>query len=161
MTNTAIYIFFQKSRHILIYSGFLATFIFLLNWLQWKFLIIGHSTEIYGGFLALFFTGLGIWIASQLIQPKIEKVVVEKKIIIRERTPSSINHNQIQLLKLTKRELEVLQLMAKGYRNVDIAKNLFLSVSTIKSHVSSLLAKMDVQNRVQAIKKAKDFRIIN
>lgn len=147
---------FLKNRHVLLYGLIMAVLVFVLKWLQWKFLIVDNSIDIYIGLIAIFFTVLGIWIATQLVKPKIKTVIVEKEV------PEKffINQTELEKLNLSNREYEVLQLMAKGYSNAEIAESLFLTVSTIKTHTSNLFLKMDVKNRTQATDKAKRLKII-
>lgn len=143
-------------KHILLYGIILAVLIFALKWLQWKFFILDNAIDIYIGLVAIFFTALGIWVASQIVKPKVQTVVIEKEV------PEKflLNETELQKLNLNRREFEVLQLLATGYSNADIAKSLFLSLSTIKTHVSNLFSKMDVKSRTQAIDKAKRLGII-
>lgn len=149
----------KSIKHIIIYGSSLALLVFLLKWMQWKFLIVDHSIDIYIGLIALFFTGLGIWMALQFTKTKVEQVVVEKKVFL-PAEQISIDEDAIKALNLSPREYEVLQLMAKGLSNADIAGRLYLTISTIKTHVSNLYVKMDVKRRTQAIEKAKSLRII-
>jgi DNA-binding CsgD family transcriptional regulator len=151
---------YLRSRHLVLYGCLLAILVFALKWLQWKFLIADNALDIYIGLIAVFFTILGIWVATQLVKPKVEKVVVEKEIYIQQSGPFTINEVELKKLNLSSREYEVLQLLAKGYSNADIAKSLFLSLSTVKTHVSNLFLKMDVKSRTQTIEKAKRLRII-
>ncbi len=148
----------------MLYGSLLAVLVFLLKWLQWKFLIVDNSIEIYSGLIAVFFTILGIWVATQLVKPKIETitetVIIEKEIYVPPQPAFSINQKELERLNLSSREYEILQLLAKGYSNADMAGNLFLSLSTIKTHVSNLYFKMDVKSRTQAIEKAKRLKII-
>ncbi|NIJ54413.1 response regulator transcription factor [Dyadobacter arcticus] len=137
----------------------MAILVFVLKWLQWKFLIVDNSLEIYIGLIAIFFTVLGVWAAMQLIKPKIQTVVVEKEIFIEPPTEFEINEDELRKLNLSNREHEVLQLLTKGYSNTEISETLFLSLSTVKTHVSSLFVKMDVKSRAQAIEKAKRLKI--
>ena len=143
-------------KHILLYGIILAVLTFALKWLQWRFFILDNAIEIYIGLVALLFTALGVWVATQVLTPKVQTIVIEKKV------PESffLNETELQKLRLNRREYEVLQLLSSGYSNADIAKTLFLSVSTIKSHVSNLFSKMDVKSRTQAIDKAKRLGII-
>lgn len=151
---------FIKSRYIILYGFSIAVLILVLKWLQWKFLIVDNSLEIYIGLIAVFFTIFGIWLATQLVKPKVQKVVVEKEVFVPQPGEFTINEKELEKLNLTNREYEVLQLLTKGYSNSDIAKKLFLSLSTVKTHVSSLLSKLNVKSRTQAIEKAKRLRII-
>lgn len=143
-------------KHIVIYGLTLAILVFVLKLLQWKFLIVDNTIDIYVGLVAVFFTVLGIWVASQLIKSKVKTVIVEKEVPEK----FEINETELQKLNLSTREYEVLQLLAKGYSNSEISEQLFLSVSTIKTHVSNLFTKMDVKNRTQATEKAKRLKII-
>lgn len=147
-------------RHIILYGLILALLVFVLKWMQWKFLIVDNAFDIYAGLIAIFFTILGIWVATQLAKPKVETIIVEKEILVMQPEDFTINETELKKLNLNNREYEVLQLLAKGHSNADIATNLFLSLSTIKTHVSNLYLKMDVKSRTQAITKAKQLKII-
>lgn len=146
---------FQTGKHILLYGLILAVLVFTLKWLQWEFLIVDNSLDIYIGLIAVFFTGLGVWVATQLTRRK--TVVVEKEVIVSE--PFVLNEDALNKLNLSAREYEVLQLLAQGLSNAQIAEKLFLSLSTVKTHVSNLFVKMDVKSRTQAIEKARRLRI--
>jgi DNA-binding CsgD family transcriptional regulator len=151
---------FFKAKHIIFYGSGLAILVFSLKWLQWKFLIVDNSLDIYIGLIAVFFTILGVWIATQLTKPRIEKVIVEKKVFIPQPQDFALNETELKKLNLTNREYEVLQLVVKGHSNSDIANILFLSLSTIKTHISNLYVKMNVNRRAQAIEKAKRLKIV-
>lgn len=140
----------------LLYGLILAILVFALKWLQWKFLIVDNAIDIYVGLIAVFFTSLGIWVAMQLVKPKIKTIIIEKKV------PEQflLNEKELEKLNLNPREYETLQLLAKGYSNAEIAENLFISLSTVKTHVSNLFVKMDVKSRTKALEKAKRLKII-
>ena len=146
-----------QSRHILLYGVLMAIMVFALKWLQWKYLIADHSLDIYIGLVAVFFTSLGVWMATQLSRPK--TVFVEKEVYLPTPDDFTINEAELERLNLTDREYEVLQLLTKGCSNAEIAEHLFLSLSTIKTHVSNMLVKMDVKNRTQAVEKANRLRL--
>ena len=148
--------FLKDFRHIILYGLILAILVFALKWLQWKFLIVDNAIDIYIGLIAVFFTVLGIWVATQLVKPKVQTVIIEKEIPEK----FEVNETQLKKLNLSSREYEILQLLAKGNSNADIAENLFLSLSTVKTHVSNLFVKMDVKSRTQTIEKAKRLKII-
>lgn len=143
----------------MLYGACMAALIFLLKWLEWKYLIMDHPMEIYIGSIALIFTILGIWIASKLSARRVETVIVEKEIIIHQPEAFTPNDAELKKLNLTSREWDVLQHMSQGKSNNEIAESLFLSVSTIKTHASNIFVKMDVKSRAQAIEKAKRLRI--
>ncbi len=150
---------FLKRRYFLVYGALMAVLIFALKWLEWKFLIVENSIDIYVGLVAVFFTILGIWVAGQLYKNKVQTVIVEKKIYVNPPVEFQVNKDELEKLNLSNREYEVLQLLTKGHSNAEIAENLFLSLSTIKTHVSNIFVKMDVKSRTQAIEKAKRLKI--
>jgi DNA-binding CsgD family transcriptional regulator len=148
-----------NARYIVLYGLILAVLVFLLKWLQWKFLIVDNSLDVYIGLIAIFFTILGVWVATQLAKPKIQTVIVEKEIYVPLSDDSALNEAELKKLNLSNREYEVLQLLAKGYSNAEIAKRLYLALSTVKTHVSNIFVKMDVKSRAQAIEKSKRLKI--
>lgn len=152
--------FLKDFRHIILYGLTLAGLVFILKWLQWEFLIVDNAIDIYIGLIAVFFTILGVWVATQFVKPKVRTIVVEKEVFVTHPNKFTVDEAELKKLNLSSREYEVLQLLAKGYSNADIAENLFLSVSTVKTHVSNLFLKMDVKSRTQAIDKAKKLKII-
>lgn len=147
-------------RHIMLYGLAMATLIFWLKWLQWKFLIVDNAIDIYIGLIAIAFTILGVWVANQFIKSRTQTVFVEKEIIVYQPKKFILNQRELKRLNLTKREYEILKLIVRGNSNADIADQLFLSLSTIKTHVSNLYAKMNVKNRFQAITMAKRMEIV-
>lgn len=150
----------QDFKHILTYSFLMAVFVFILKWLQWKYFIAEHPIEIYMAAIAILFTFLGIWIAKKIISPRRDSIIIEKEILVPIPVEHVFNKLEWGKLNLTQRENEVLQLLVKGYSNSEIAEQLFLSLSTIKTHVSNILVKMDVRSRTKAIEKAKRLQII-
>ena len=138
----------------------MALLLFLLKWLELRFIIFDYSFEIYIGFIAVIFTALGIWLALKLSRPKVETVVVEKEVYVTRNGSFILNTSLISQLELSKRELEILNLMAQGHSNQEIAAKIFVSVSTVKSHNQNLFVKLDVKRRTQAIEKAKRLNLI-
>src|SRR6476660_3652543 len=96
-----------RNKATIIYSISLAFLLFLLKWLELRFIIFNHSFEIYVGFIAVIFTTLGIWLAQKLSKPKIETVVVEKQVYINRNESFIPDTSLISQLELSKRELEV------------------------------------------------------
>lgn len=152
--------FLSKHKHIILYGVCLALLLFLLKWLELRLIIINHAFEVYIGAIAVIFTALGIWLALKLTKPKVRTVIVEKEVYIQHEGEFTLNERELQQLGLSNRELEVLQLMAAGLSNQEIAGRLFVSLNTIKTHSSKLFEKMDVKRRTQAVEKAKRLRII-
>ncbi len=166
--------FLGRHKATIIYSISLAFLLFLLKWLELRFIIFDHSFEIYIGFIAIIFTALGIWLALKLsrrdafgTKPKIETVVVEKEVYVNrnENLPDRQagfvpDTSLVSQLELSKRELEILSLLAHGHSNQEIAAKLFVSLSTVKTHIQNLFEKLDVKRRIQAVEKAKRLNLI-
>lgn len=157
---TAIKNILQKHRGTIAYSISLALLLVLLKWMEFRFLLIDHSIEIYIGLIALIFTALGIWLALKLSKPKIETVVVEKEVYIPKPADFVQNTLLIAQLELSKRELEILTLLAEGHSNDEIATRLFVSLSTVKTHNQHLFEKLDVKRRIQAVEKGRRLQLI-
>ena len=62
---------------------------------------------------------------------------------------------------LSFRELEVLELVAQGLRNKEISEKLFVKTGTIKQHLKNIFGKLDVNNRVMAVNRAEELKLIN
>jgi len=152
--------FFARHKAIILYSVSLAFLLFLLKWLELRFIIYRHSFEIYIGAIALLFTALGIWLALKLSKPKVETVVIEKEVYLSRRENFTPNTSLISQFELSKRELEILSLMAEGHSNEEIAEKIFVSLSTVKTHNQNIFAKLDVKRRTQAVDKAKRLNLI-
>ncbi|WP_305882362.1 helix-turn-helix transcriptional regulator [Dyadobacter diqingensis] len=149
-----------KYKRTLGYGVSLAALLFLLKWLELRFIIIDHAFEIYAGAIAVIFTALGIWLAHKLSKPEMKTIVVEKQIFVEQNPAFVLNETEFEKLGISKRELEVLQLIADGLSNQEIASQLFVSLNTVKTHSSNLFYKMEVKSRTQAIDKAKRLKII-
>ena len=152
--------FLLRNKATIVYSISLAFLLFLLKWLELRFIIFDHSFEIYIGFIAFIFTALGIWLALKLSKPKIETVVVEKEVYVNRNENFVLDTSLVAQLELSKRELEILSLLAKGHSNQEIAAKLFVSLSTVKTHIQNLFEKLDVKRRIQAVEKARRLNLI-
>ena len=156
-----------RNKANIVYGISLAFLLFLLKWLELRYLIFDHSFEIYIGFVAIIFTALGIWLALKLSRPKIETVFVEKEVFVNrnENLPDKQSGfvpdiSLVKQFELSKRELEILNLLAQGHSNQEIAVKLFVSLSTVKTHNQNLFEKLDVKRRIQAVEKAKRLNLI-
>lgn len=123
-------------------------------------MMISNAYEAYIGAIAVFFTLLGIWLALKLTKPQVQTVIVEKSVYVSNEIGFSPNQHELTRLNLSRRELEVLELMAGGLSNQEISARLFVSLNTIKTHSSNLFEKMEVKRRTQAIEMAKRLCII-
>lgn len=138
-------------RTIIIYGLSLAALIFLLKFIEYRFLVRDLSLEFYIGAIAIFFTVLGVWAGLKL---------TKKKTIIITNPAFQFDQSRMDSLGISKREYEVLELMAKGLSNQEIADKLFVSLNTIKTHSSNLFLKLEVSRRTQAVQKAKELQLI-
>lgn len=150
----------SENKKILIYGSGLALLLFALRWLELRFIVIDYMLEIYVGMIAILFTGLGIWLALKLSKPKKETVIVEKEVYITPEKDFVLNGMLLEMLNISPRELEVLQLMAEGLSNAEIAERLFVSLNTVKTHSSKLFEKLDVKRRTQAVEFGKRYNLI-
>jgi len=159
-TMTDIKNLLLRNKATIVYSISLAFLLFLLKWLELRFIIFDHSFEIYIGFVAVIFTALGIWLALKLSKPKIETVVVEKEVYVNRNENFVLDTSLVSQLELSKRELEILSLLAQGHSNQEIVAKLFVSLSTVKTHIQNIFEKLDVKRRIQAVEKAKRLSLI-
>ncbi len=137
-------------RTVILYGLALAVFVFVLKFLEYRLIIRDLTIEFYVGAVALIFTGVGIWAGLKLTRKHV--VMVGPEFVL--------NEIELQRLGISKREHEVLGLMAQGFSNQQIADKLFVSLNTIKTHSSNLFLKLEVSRRTQAVQKAKELRLI-
>lgn len=149
-----------QNKDIFLYAISLAVLLFVLRWMEIRFLIIDYSLELYIGAIALFFTGLGIWLALKLTNKKTETIIIEKEVYIPNTNTFQLNTKILEQTGISKRELEVLELISEGLSNEEIAEKLFISLNTIKTHTSNLFEKLEVKRRTQATEKAKRLGLI-
>ena len=143
-------------KHILIYGLCGGALILLLKLVEYRFLVVEHSIEIYGGLIALLFAGLGIWLGLKLTKTR-ETIVVKE---VRVTEPFTLNEPRLRELGITRRELEILELIARGLSNREIAEKLFVSENTVKTHSSRLFDKLSARRRTQAVQLGKEFGLI-
>lgn len=150
----------KQHRELISYSISMALLMLLLRWFEMRFLIFQHQFEIYVGIIAAFFLLFGIWAANKITKPKEKTIIIEKEIIIHPKNNFIRNETELVYRKISKRELEVLTLMAQGLSNQEIAEKLFVSLNTIKTHSAKLFEKLEVKRRTQAIDTAKKLHIL-
>jgi DNA-binding CsgD family transcriptional regulator len=138
----------EMLRTILVYGLALAAGVFVLQWLEFRFIARTHSLEVYLALLAIGFMGLGIWVGAKLFR--------------REPVPAKFETNTRaqQTLGISERELEVLELLASGRSNKEIAGRLNVSPNTVKTHVGRLYEKLEVKRRTEAILKARELGML-
>ncbi|MBL7883552.1 MAG: DNA-binding response regulator [Bacteroidia bacterium] len=149
-----------RNKETLLYATAMAVLLLSFKWLETHFIVYNYRLDIFIGSIATVFTVLGIWLALKLVKPKVEVHLIEKEIFITHPAQSKINQVEIEKSGISKRELEVLGLMAQGLSNEEIAKRLFVSLNTVKTHSSNIFLKLEVKRRTQAVSKAKQLNII-
>ena len=134
-------------RTVILYALGLAVAAVALEQLKFRYAADEISTDVYAGLLALGFTVLGLWVGHRLTAKK-------------PRESFERNDAAIASLNLTRRECEILELLASGESNKELARKLGVSPNTVKTHISSLFAKLEVDRRVKAIEKARFLALI-
>jgi len=144
-------------KHILIYGVCGGLLIVLLKLIEYRFLVMERSLEIYGGLVALVFASVGIWLGLKFARTKETVVVREVPVPTRE---FIMDEARLETLGITAREFEILELIAGGMSNREIAEKLFVSENTVKTHSSRLFDKLSAKRRTQAVQIAKQLRLI-
>ncbi len=145
-------------RDMLLYGVFGGVLIALLKLTEYRFLVVEHSVEIYGGLIAALFAGLGIWLGLKLTRTR-ERIVV-KEVPVRAGEPFVPDEKKRENLGITRRELEILELIAQGMSNREIAGKLFVSENTVKTHSSRVFDKLGAKRRTQAVQFGKEFSLL-
>ena len=134
-------------RTILVYALALALAAATLQWLEYRYLVRAFSTEIYVLVLAIGFVALGVWAGVKLTPRPPPAVFVR-------------NDAAVRSLGISPREMEIIEALASGQSNKELARRLGISPNTVKTHVARVYEKLDVQKRVQAIEKARFLALI-
>ena len=145
-------------RDILIYGACGGLLIVALKVTEYRFLVVEHSVEIYGGLIAALFAGLGIWLGLTLTRKKPEVIV--REIEVPAAGPFVVDQARLRKLGITPRELEILGLIAEGLSNREIAERLFVSENTVKTHSSRVFDKLGAKRRTQAVQLGKELDLI-
>jgi DNA-binding NarL/FixJ family response regulator len=163
---------FRLSRstlaHIALYGVLGAILTLALQVVEYRWLIIGHSFEVYGAIIAALFAGVGIWAGraitrarTEIVERHVETVVVrEVPVPVPAMTAFVRDERQVTALGLTPRELDILEAIAAGLSNREIGERLHVSENTVKTHSSRVFEKLGVQRRVQAVMRGRELRLI-
>jgi len=145
-------------RTVLLYGLLGGLLIAALKAIEYRFLVVQYSVEIYAGLVALLFASFGIWLGAKLTR-RPERVVV-KEVPVAAAAPFVVDSARREQLGVTARELEILGLIAAGMSNREIAEKLFVSENTVKTHSSRLFDKLDARRRTQVVRRAKEAGLL-
>ena len=145
-------------RHVLMYGLIGGILIAALKWTEYRFLVVEHSIEIYGGLIAATFAVLGIWLGLKLTEKR--QTIVVKEVPVPAGAPFIPDERKREDLHITRRELEIPELIAQGLSNREIAEKLFVSESTVKTHSSRVFDKLGARRRTQAVQRGKEFGLL-
>jgi two-component system, NarL family, response regulator LiaR len=152
------------TRHVLIFGlvgGFL---IAVLQYSEYRFVVIEHSVEIYVALVAILFAAFGIWLGLRLTRrhETIRETIVVKEVPVPAETPKPFAPNTAnqENLGITARELEILTLIARGCSNREIAAQLFVSENTVKTHCGRAFEKLGAARRTQAVQRCKELGLL-
>lgn len=148
-------------KHVLLYGLIGGVLIAVLKLIEYRWLVVEYSVEIYGALVAAVFAGLGIWLGLRLTRPAHHTATVELREV---QVPAPANfvrdQNKVESLGITPRELEILELIAAGLSNKEIAARVFVSENTVKTHSSRVFDKLGARRRTQAVQLGKELRLI-
>jgi DNA-binding CsgD family transcriptional regulator len=143
-------------RAVVIYGLAGGLLIAVLRAVQYRFLVVEHSVEIYAGLVAALFAAAGIWLGLTLTR----RDIVVREVPVPAREPFTVNEARVRELGITPRELEILQLISRGLSTKEIASTLFVSENTVKTHASRLLDKLGVNRRIKAVETGRTLGLI-
>ncbi len=145
-------------KHVLLYGVLAGLLIAVMQGVEYRWLVVEHSIEIYGALVAALFSGLGIWLGLRLTR-RLETVVV-REVMVPAPVEFVRDDARLGALGITPRELELLQLVAEGLSNREIAERAHVSENTVKTHVSRVFDKLGARRRTQAVQRGKELRLI-
>jgi NarL family two-component system response regulator LiaR len=145
-------------KAVLLYGLAGGLLIVAMRFVEYRFLVIEHSVEIYGAIVAALFAAVGIWLGLTLTKEKV--VLKEVRVEVPAGGPFVVNAAKVDELGITPRELEILELIAEGLSNKEIAARVFVSENTVKTHSSRVFDKLGARRRTQAVQLGKALRLI-
>jgi DNA-binding CsgD family transcriptional regulator len=145
-------------KHVLLYGLLGGVLIAGLRLIEYRWLVVEHSVEIYGGLVAAVFAVLGIWLGLRLTRHT--ETVVVREVMVAAPVNFELDRGRLESLGITPRELEILQLIAEGLSNKEIAARVFVSENTVKTHSSRVFDKLGARRRTQAVQLGKELRLI-
>ena len=144
-------------KHVLLYGLVGGVLIAGLKAIEYRWLIVEHSLEIYGGIVAVVFAVVGIWLGRRITGPPTVEV---REVLVPAPAGFVRDDRKVGELGITPRELEILEMIAQGLSNKEIADRAFVSENTVKTHSSRVFDKLGAKRRTQAVQMGKELRLI-
>ncbi len=145
-------------KHALLYGLLGGVLIAVLQLIEYRWLVVQYSVEIYGGLVAAVFASVGIWLGLRLTRHT--ETVVVREVLVAAPADFVRDENKRESLGVTPRELEILQLIAEGLSNKEIADRVHVTENTVKTHSSRVFNKLGARRRTQAVQLGKELRLI-
>lgn len=145
-------------RPILLYGLLAGLLIAVLQFIEYRWLVVTHSVQLYGALVAALFAGLGIWLGLKLTRRT--HTVEVREVLVPAPVDFVRDEAKREALGITARELEILELMAAGLSNREIAEKAHVSENTVKTHSSRVFDKLGARRRTQAVQLGKELRLI-
>jgi ATP/maltotriose-dependent transcriptional regulator MalT len=144
--------------HVLLFGLIGGLLIAGLRLIEYRWLVVEHSIEIYGALIATVFAMVGLWLGRKLTRPR--ETVIVREVTVQPPTEFVRDQRRVEALGLTPRELEILEMIAAGLSNREIAERGHVSENTVKTHSSRVFSKLGARRRTQAVQLGKEFRLI-
>ena len=159
--SDAVLVELAMRKHVLLYGLLGGVLIAALKFIEYRWLVVEYSVEIYGGLVAVVFACLGIWLGRRLTKPpRHTQTVVVREVMVASPIEFVRDQGKVESLGITPRELQILALIAEGLSNKEIAARVFVSENTIKTHSSRVFEKLGARRRTQAVQLGKELRLI-
>ncbi len=153
-------------KQVLIFGLVGGVLIALLQWTEYRFVVLEHSMAVYGALIAVLFACVGVWLGTRLLAPR--ERVVDRIVEVEVPAPAMIaesvvipDTNARERLGITRRELEILGLVARGLSNREIGEALFVSENTVKTHCSRAFDKLGARRRTEAVLRGKELGLLS
>lgn len=157
-------------KAVLLYGLLGGLLVAALQFIEYRWLVLEHSVEIYGALVAAVFAAVGLWLGRRLAGPApVRTVEVVREVVVQAPAPEpaadppgGFARDQARLdeLAITPRELQVLELIAEGLSNKEIAARVHVSENTVKTHSSRVFDKLGARRRTQAVQRARQWQLI-
>lgn len=145
-------------KHVLLYGLLGGAAIVVLRLIEYRWLVVEYSVEIYAALTAAVFAAVGIWLGQRLTRPR--ETVIVREVMVPAPANFVRDDRKLESLGVTPRELEILELIAAGLSTREIAERVHVSENTVKTHSSRVFDKLGARRRTQAVQLGKELKLI-